>query len=104
MGQREARHPERAADRHRADEGRGDQPERAAAEQRRIETDRHHGEHMVEPADRMDQAVREAAGRAGAGMRERRAGRSNEGGGRGRDARNEERHGWAFYSGAGSPE
>ena len=41
---------------------------------------------MVEPADRLDEAVREAAGRAGAGMRERRAGQSDESGRCGRDA------------------
>ena len=58
---------------------------------------------MIGPADRMDEAVREAAGGAGAGVREGRAGQNKESGDRGRDVPDEESHGSALYSGAGAP-
>ena len=87
---------ERAADRHDADEARRHQPERASAEQRRIEADRHHRQHVVEPADRMHEAVREAVGIAETRMR-RSCGSQREKRGRGgRSAHCEGRHRVAF--------
>ena len=63
---------ERRAGRHHHRERQRQQPQRAAAELRRPEADRHHRQHMVEAAERMQQPFGEAHVRMVADMRERR--------------------------------
>ena len=60
MRQGEAGHAGGARQRHRGDEARRHQPQRAAAEPGREQADRHHGEDVVEAAERMEEPVDEA--------------------------------------------
>jgi hypothetical protein len=69
VGQGQAGHPEQPADHHQRNKARRDGPEGAAAERHGEQADRHHGEHVVEAADRVDEAVRQPAGVAHACVR-----------------------------------
>ena len=59
--QLDARHGERPADRHHQNESARHEPECAAAQVRGEDAHGHHDEHVVEAADRVHEAVREAA-------------------------------------------
>jgi hypothetical protein len=64
------------------DEGRGHEPERAAAELPGEDADGDHRQNMVEPAERMRETVNETVRVADAGMSEGGGGNEREGGGR----------------------
>ncbi len=79
---RDAGHAERAAGRHGEGEGRGHEPERAAAELPGEDADGDHRQNMVEPAERMRETGNETVRVADAGMSEGGGGNEREGGGR----------------------
>ena len=55
----EAGHPYGAGERHGGDEARRNKPQGAAAEPGSEQADRHHGEDVVDTAERVEQAVNE---------------------------------------------
>ncbi len=67
---RDAREAERAARRHRQHEARRHQPQRPAAQLVGEQTDRDHRQDVIEPAERMREAVHETMRVTAAGMRE----------------------------------
>ena len=80
---RHVAHRQRAAQRHRGDERGRHQPQRAAAELPGEDADGDHREDMVEPAERMREAVGESMHLADAGMRQGGGRHEREGGGDG---------------------
>src|SRR5262245_24602570 len=78
----DAGHADGAAARHGEDEGRGHEPERAAAELPGKDADGDHRQNVVEPAERMRETVNETVRVADAGMSEGGGGNEREGGGR----------------------
>ena len=80
---RHAGHRERAADRHGEDEGRGHQPQRAAAELPGEDADGDHRKNVIEPAQRVREAMGESVHLADAGMRQGGGRHEREGGGDG---------------------
>ena len=52
-------HAQRSAEGHDAEESGGNRPERASAQLRRPEANGKHGEQMIEPAERVNESVRE---------------------------------------------
>ena len=67
-GQGDAADPDRAAYRHHRDESRRNEIQGSAAQRSGIEADRDHGQDVVEPAERVAEAVLEPARGANAGM------------------------------------
>ena len=92
-GQRHAAEAQRGADRHHHRERQRQQPQRPAAELRRPEADRHHRQHVVEAAERMQQAFGKAHVRVVADMRERRGAEARGGDGGERNERDRTAHG-----------
>ena len=80
--ERNAKDAEPAAGGH--DQGKDDrqQPDRRCAKERAPKADRHHGDNMVDAKDRMGKAARKAAGKAFAGVGQRRFGQSGSGQGK----------------------